>query len=81
MRGCEERRRIRAGKRDLGYLGNERLPAWVQDACNVHGVPYFGDGRAVSNIDFEAHAEKAESDAHVTLTVRPSPQKPTDPSP
>jgi hypothetical protein len=45
------------------------LPGWVEDACDVQGVPYWGEKRAVSNIDLEAKAEKVDAGARLTVTL------------
>lgn len=52
-----------------------KLPDWVRDACDVQGVPYFGDGRAVSNIELDENAEEADAGARVTLALRLSLKK------
>lgn len=53
------------------------LPEWVIDACDVQGLPYWGDGRAVSNIELEEKAEPTEADARITLTLRAAPGEPS----
>jgi hypothetical protein len=52
------------------------LPGWIEEACDVQGVPCWGDKRAVSNIELEPKAEKVEPDARLTLTLRVAPDAP-----
>lgn len=52
------------------------LPGWIEDACDVQGVPYWSDKRAVSNIELEPKAEEVEPDARLTLTLRVAPGEP-----
>ena len=52
------------------------LPDWIEDACDVQGVPYWSDKRAVSNIELEPKAEEVDADARLTLTLRVAPGEP-----
>lgn len=58
-------------------LKNERsiveLPAWVGEACEVQGVPSWGEDRAVADIELEPKAEEVEPEAHIVVTVRLAP--------
>lgn len=62
-------------------LKNERtiieLPEWVEDACDMEGVPSWGDGREVSNISLEAKAEEVDPSAQLMLKLRAAPNEPT----
>jgi len=53
-----------------------QLPGWIEDACDVQGVPCWGDKRAVSNIELEPKAEQVEPGARLTLTLRIVPGEP-----